>query len=300
MNTSESNSTDSECTAQRRVIKHVQPHPCYCDSDSILCGSKVFPFPGSYVTRLQFDAALITVDRPFRFNQFVQPVCLPAKEHELPGGTMVTVSGFGRLKYQGNIPDSLQYVTIPVVENEECNSFFERNDTKVYDDMLCAGYKSGNEGSCNGDSGGPLVFFNQSTDVRQSQAVLYGIVSWGFYCNHLSVYSKVSNFVEWVHEAVEKSINGNVELPTAPEYWYVEFENDRCQKYLNFSRITTTTEAMTKTTTVQADDIETVTSICDEEHFIAGICSSATSPWFSWYGALIFPLFVMFCHAPGH
>ena len=111
--------------------------------------------PGSIITTHQFDAALITLDRPLRFNKFVQPICLPEKGKELPSGTEVTVSGFGRMKRGGQTAEFLQHVVIPV-QIENCyqgTSEHSREDlsSKITDDMLCAGYSG--KGVCHGDSG---------------------------------------------------------------------------------------------------------------------------------------------------
>ena len=57
-----------ECTRQTRRVKKVQVHPCYC-GDSFGCANNIHQW--------QFDIAVLTLDAPLNFNEFVQPICLP-------------------------------------------------------------------------------------------------------------------------------------------------------------------------------------------------------------------------------
>ena len=43
-----------------------------------------------------------------------------------------------------------------------------------------------------GDSGGPLVC------SVEGHWVLYGVVSWGEYCESWEVFARVSNYIDWI------------------------------------------------------------------------------------------------------
>eukprot|EP01025_Chloroclados_australasicus_P000950 TRINITY_DN10312_c2_g1_i1.p1 TRINITY_DN10312_c2_g1~~TRINITY_DN10312_c2_g1_i1.p1 ORF type:complete len:578 (-),score=73.81 TRINITY_DN10312_c2_g1_i1:433-2166(-) len=77
---------------------------------------------------------------------------------------------------------------------------------------ICFGYKA--RDTCQGDSGGPMLLANDNYGVTQDgdpyKDVQVGITSWGpiFNCtpgdgNNPGVYTKVSNFVEWIDSVIE-------------------------------------------------------------------------------------------------
>ncbi|XP_018332555.1 trypsin-1-like [Agrilus planipennis] len=122
---------------------------------------------------LDYDMSILLLNEHLIFGKRIAAIALPPCNVVLPAGTMATVSGWGRLAYEGDDPTQLQEVTVPIVTNEECAISYS-NDTGVYvtDRVLCAGYEEGGRGGCNGDSGGPLTV----------NGVLYGLVSSGVGC----------------------------------------------------------------------------------------------------------------------
>lgn len=56
----------------------------------------------------------------------------------------------------GESPEALQQVVVPVVNPAKCSSLYGRGQI-VAETMLCAGYDQGMKDACQGDSGGPLV-----------------------------------------------------------------------------------------------------------------------------------------------
>lgn len=98
-------------------------------------------------------------------------------------GTQATVSGWGSLHEGEYDSDTLQYVKVPIFDQDTCNSDY---DNAITDRMICAAVAEGGKDSCQGDSGGPLVVNNK----------LVGIVSWGEGCarpGKPGIYTDVSN-----------------------------------------------------------------------------------------------------------
>ena len=148
-----SNSTESECTAQVRHIKSVEAHPCFCDEMDRACYEKETRYP-----RIpnQYSAAIITVDKPFLFNRFVRPICLPeSNAYEITNGD---ISGFGAVDkfYDDNgdgvteFPLTLQKATIPIASREKCEKLYG-NIFSSYD-SFCAGSHNESHPVSNGRS----------------------------------------------------------------------------------------------------------------------------------------------------
>ncbi|CAF1063533.1 unnamed protein product [Brachionus calyciflorus] len=138
------------------------------------------------LTQWDFDIALMKLQEPVEFTDEISPICLPAQNENFATlGAKGYVTGWGET--QGTGPAYLlRQATITVKKNKECGA--------SSDNMLCAGDKTPElHDSCQGDSGGP--FFMKV----KSNYFLVGIVSWGYDCNGAGVYTKVSNFVDWIH-----------------------------------------------------------------------------------------------------
>lgn len=77
------------------------------------------------------------------------PICLPSSDADFTG-RMATVTGWGKLKYNGAVPAVLQEVQVPIMENNVCQEMFRTAlHTKVIlDSFLCAGYANGQKDSC--------------------------------------------------------------------------------------------------------------------------------------------------------
>ncbi|XP_021922105.1 trypsin-1-like [Zootermopsis nevadensis] len=135
-----------------------------------------------------YDIAVIKVSVPFEFRESVQPI--PMNSVNLPFGTQVVVTGWGRLQTGGTSQSQLQQVQVNVMDYEECNSAYWEYEG-ITPRMLCAGVTAGGKDSCQGDSGGPLM----------ANGKLSGIVSWGDDCGRAGfpgVYTNVAVLKNWV------------------------------------------------------------------------------------------------------
>merc|ERR1711962_738923 len=153
------------------------------------------------------DFIILKLSSALTFNDNVGRICLPEPDHA-PDATGQTcfVSGWGTLESGGSSPSALQWVAVPTVTNEQCNTAYNG----ITDSMICAGLPEGGKDSCQGDSGGPFVCRNDD-----NKAVLTGVVSFGIGCalpDYPGVYARVTAVLDWV----KASMGENVQPPPAP------------------------------------------------------------------------------------
>ncbi|XP_034178491.2 transmembrane serine protease filzig [Osmia lignaria lignaria] len=149
-------------------------------------------------TTFESDLALLELESPIQFDVHIVPICMPDDGIDFTG-RMATVTGWGRLKYNGGVPSVLQEVQVPIIKNSVCQEMFQTggHSKLILDSFLCAGYATGQKDSCEGDSGGPLVM--QRPDGRW---FLVGTVSHGITCAapYLpGVYMRTTYFKPWLH-----------------------------------------------------------------------------------------------------
>ncbi|XP_065075902.1 serine protease nudel [Ochlerotatus camptorhynchus] len=148
------------------------------------------------------DISLMHSDRPFQYNRWVRPICLPERHMTTNDrdwiwgpkpGTHCTAVGWGALREHGGSPDHLMHVTVPILPF--CK---HKNDQDGLE--ICAANESGGHDACQGDSGGPFVCVSISSP---HEWYLAGVVSHGEGCaraNEPGVYTRVALFIEWIHK----------------------------------------------------------------------------------------------------
>ncbi|XP_040315254.1 serine protease 33-like [Herpailurus yagouaroundi] len=156
------------------------------------------------------DVALVRLATPVTFTDLILPVCLPKPGDSLGHGTWCWVTGWGNVATNLPLPPpfTLQELYLPLIDTQTCNRYYLENSGTVspgpviLQDMLCAGFESGQKDACGGDSGGPLV-----CDIGGvwTQA---GVVSWGHDCalpKRPGVYINVSIYTAWIVNTIQGS-----------------------------------------------------------------------------------------------
>jgi hypothetical protein len=114
-------------------------------------------------------------------------------------GDIVNIAGWGDLTEDGESPDVLHEVQLPIVDQATCNAPTAYNGD-IDESQLCAGLPEGGKDSCQGDSGGPLWVNYQGQDY------LAGVVSYGEGCarpNKYGVYTRVERYDAWTQSILD-------------------------------------------------------------------------------------------------
>lgn len=149
------------------------------------------------------DIALLRLETPARFSEYIIPVCLPGREMAERvlhlNGTLTVVTGWGKDDLDSkHFSSALNVIKVPLVDHNSCTRQMIHN---ISDNFLCAGILGQKMDACEGDSGGPMVTLYRDTWF------LVGLVSWGEGCgkeDKLGVYTKVSNYNDWINRVREE------------------------------------------------------------------------------------------------
>uniref|UniRef100_A0A673BG62 Vitamin K-dependent protein C n=1 Tax=Sphaeramia orbicularis TaxID=375764 RepID=A0A673BG62_9TELE len=174
---------------------------------------KAFKHPDYNSRTVDNDIAMLRLESPAPFSTYIIPVCLPGRDlaegvlHR--NGTVTVVTGWGKDDIDSTrFSSALNVIKIPLVDHSVCAQQMTNN---VSHNVLCAGILGKSFDACEGDSGGPMVTLYRNTWF------LVGLVSWGEGCGHvdkLGIYTKVSNYNEWIHRVRDEWDNGQ-HTPTA-------------------------------------------------------------------------------------
>ncbi|XP_069668904.1 trypsin-1 isoform X2 [Periplaneta americana] len=156
--------------------------------------------------RYDHDIALLELDDAVDWSESVWPACLP-KGAESFSGREATAAGWGWLHETSSLggrTDVLQKVTLLVVDNDTCRTWYKSKGkkNKILDSQMCAGYEEGGRDSCWADSGGPLMV---GDDER---ITVVGVISSGIGCAQPKLpglYTRMSNYSAWIRTYVQAS-----------------------------------------------------------------------------------------------
>ncbi|KAM9349497.1 vitamin K-dependent protein C [Symphorus nematophorus] len=165
--------------------------------------TKAFKHPDYNSLTVDNDIALLRLETPAPFSDYIVPICLPGRamaERVLHlNGTITVVTGWGKEDLDSSqFSSALNVIKVPLVDHDVCSRQMSNN---ISHNVLCAGILGQRMDACEGDSGGPMVTLYRDTWF------LVGLVSWGEGCgmeDKLGIYTKVANYHEWINRVREE------------------------------------------------------------------------------------------------
>nr|XP_014087501.1 serine protease SP24D-like [Bactrocera oleae] len=132
------------------------------------------------------DVSLLRLSKPLIFSKNIQPVRLATRE--VPSGSPVIISGWGRVKQGGDVPHKLKWNTLSAISRSECKAAINWDS----DALICLAHAP-NNGACNGDSGGPAMYEGEVVGIA-------GFVYGGCGTGNPDGYAKIYYHVDWIRE----------------------------------------------------------------------------------------------------
>ncbi|TSW75984.1 Serine protease 27 [Bagarius yarrelli] len=176
--------------------------------------SRIIKHPSYNSNTNDYDITLLQLSSSVTFSDYIKPVCLADRASVFPNGTENWITGWGNMASGVSLPSPyvLQEAKVPVVDNPACQKLLQAYNV-ITARMICAAPLQGGVDTCQGDSGGPMV-------AKQGDVwVLSGITSWGIGCalpNLPGVYSRVSEFNDWITATIRTNLPGFVTFAPAP------------------------------------------------------------------------------------
>ncbi|UJR17501.1 hypothetical protein I4U23_004396 [Adineta vaga] len=175
----------------------------------IRSAAKIIIHPKFNSTDNTNDIALIHLETPLDMDDLsVASICLPSqtsKSYSQEISSLISVGwgvshGLTVVSPNEKGYGILREIPVRAVSNddEECKSLIHDNTAQ-----LCAQVDNSQQDTCAGDAGNPLMMYTSSR-----QWTVVGLVSYGIGCDgtYPSVYTRVSNYLDWIKSNVEDAI----------------------------------------------------------------------------------------------
>lgn len=152
----------------------------------------------NYYYIVENDIGIVKVVEEIEYSLKIGPACLPFpfKSKDFVN-EVVTVVGWGKLKFKGAQPKTLQKVDLTVIPAKDCLDEYFLENTEI----VCTFKK--NKDSCTGDSGGPVLWH----DLKTQRQYVIGVVSFGEECakEYPGVNTKVAGYFDFIEEVISGS-----------------------------------------------------------------------------------------------
>jgi len=165
----------------------------------------IFMHPNYDTNSQDSDIALLELATPS--NSTVLAIADNSLTDNIATGELMTIIGWGATApppQAPSYPNLLQETQIPQFDFDACNTIYNSDLTN---NMICAGFDTGEKDTCQGDSGGPILYFNTSDDTYYQT----GITSFGNGCaeaDNPGVYTRAANYLDWINDTKSTPLAG--------------------------------------------------------------------------------------------
>lgn len=172
--------------------------------------SSLLLHPYFNLNTLQYDVAILTLERPVSLNYATTPninnICLPDTSSVFTN-SKCWVSGWGKNMFgpTGSYQNIQKQVDVDILSYDNCDNLLRKTRLGPHfkldeQSFFCAGGENGKD-ACTGDGGSPLVC--QGEDGRWQ---LVGLVAWGIGCAQPGVpgvYVNIPAMIPWIQQSIQ-------------------------------------------------------------------------------------------------
>lgn len=162
--------------SQSRTVRQIISHPAYSSST------------------YNNDISLIVLTSAFDTSpDHVNHICFDGSN---PHDDQLAVStGWGSTVSGGSVQNDIREAYMPITREAAIRVQYGNSYNPVT--MIGAAYQGDGLDTCQGDSGGPLSCSHHGNS-DMSKLTQVGIVSWGYGCGGIGIYTRVSNYIGWI------------------------------------------------------------------------------------------------------
>ncbi|XP_028160876.1 serine protease persephone-like [Ostrinia furnacalis] len=152
-----------------------------------------------------FDIALIQLESEVPFSRSIYPVCLWSKNLDSFKFAFNPAWGVEGKEYK--IRKEIAVMNVQILDHDSCVEATKPWITRLFRELslhqICGDEQKSAVKNCQGSGGSPLITKGSLDDSDEDQIpYAYGISSFGRGCGNMTIYTRISSFIDWIEETV--------------------------------------------------------------------------------------------------
>ncbi|KAL0870742.1 hypothetical protein ABMA27_005679 [Loxostege sticticalis] len=155
-----------------------------------------------------YDIGLMELESEVPFSRSTYPACLWSQA-ALEGVEYAGNPAWGTDAPHGKLRTVIAEMTVKVVDQNTCldtlksQDRYTRHFRELQEHHICANESESYILNCQGSAGAPLITtLSLDGNSEDKMPYAFGVTSFGWRCGYLSIYTRVSSFIDWIEQTV--------------------------------------------------------------------------------------------------
>ncbi|CAG4965126.1 unnamed protein product [Colias eurytheme] len=148
--------------------------------------------PSYDVTESNNDVAILRAQSFINYGTNVNRISIAGSNYNLNDNTVVTVMGWGAIRYEGPRSNQLLKADLYIINQETCRRNYNIISMTITQNMHCAGNPNTGGDFCEGDVGNPLVHQNVLVGIASFRTPVCGRP------NYPGIYTRINRYSSWI------------------------------------------------------------------------------------------------------